>query len=74
MFSISRAAVHGEFAFYHAFAARGYLKGFVGHLWLSTADIVDRGQVTDHVMLLTDWHIVVGETVQKLATLALVTR
>lgn len=69
---VSRAVAHREFAFYHTLAARGYLERFVGHLRLATAGIVDRGQMTYHIMLLTDGYIVVGKTVQKLATLALV--
>lgn len=70
---VSGFALYREFALYDALAAGGYLEGLIGHLGLAAAVIVDGGQMTYHIVLLADGHIVVGKAVQKLAALALVT-
>lgn len=67
------AAVDGEFAFDDAFAARGYPEGFIGHLRCATAGILDGDQLSYHVTLLANGHIIIGETVQELTGLVLIT-
>lgn len=71
---IGAGAVDGEFAFDHAFAARGYPEGFIGHLRFATVGILDGDQLSHHVTLLANGHIIVGETVQKLTVIVLITK
>lgn len=71
---IGAGAVDGEFAFDHALAARGYPEGFIGHLRFATVGILDGDQLSHHVTLLANGHIIVGETVQKLTVIVLITK
>lgn len=68
------AAVDGEFTLDHALAARGYPEGFVGNLGCSAIMILDRHQLSHHISLLADGHIVVGETVHELTCFAIITK
>lgn len=70
---IAAATVDGEFAFDHAFAARGYPEGFIGHLRFATVGILDGDQLSHHVTLLANGRIIVGETVHKLTWIVLIT-
>lgn len=67
------AAVDGKCTLDHALAARGYPEGFVGNLGLSAAMILDRHQLSHHITLLANGHIVVGETVHELTGSAIIT-
>lgn len=67
------AAVDRKFTLDHAFTARGYPEWFIGDLRFSAAGILNGHQLSHHITLLADGRIVVGETVQELTALALVT-
>lgn len=67
------AAVDRKCTLDHALAARGYPEGFVGNLGLSAAMILDRHQLSHHITLLANGHIVVGETVHELTGSAIIT-